>query len=127
MRAGESAVVANPNFWLQPMLRILAIGVAGLVAWLLVDAATGGAVVAAGLLMLIVVQLIYLQRLQRWLGDPDAGPLPDGFGAWNGVFSTLYRARRREQANRRGLTNALERFRRAAGALPDGVVLLDAG
>ncbi|MEO8136201.1 MAG: phosphate regulon sensor histidine kinase PhoR [Betaproteobacteria bacterium] len=115
------------NFWLQPVLRISVIALAALAAWALAGAAAAGAVMAAGLLFLIVVQLIYLQRLQRWLGDPDAGPIPDGWGAWNGVFSTLYRARRREEARRRGLTNALERFRRAAGALPDGVVLLDAG
>ena len=43
------------------------------------------------------------------------------------MFSTLYRARRREEASRKGLTSSLERFRQAAGALPDGVVLLDAG
>src|SRR5258706_6217744 len=35
------------------------------------------------------------------------------------------RSRRREEANRRGLTSALHRFGRAGGVLPDGVVLLD--
>ncbi len=114
------------KFWLQPVLRIATIAVAAGLAWLVFGAGAGGAVMAIGLLFLIVIQLVYLQRLQRWLGDADAGPIPDGWGAWNGVFSTLYRSRRREEASRRGLTNALDRFRQAAGALPDGVVLLDA-
>lgn len=118
---------AVARFWLQPILRIAAIAIAAIAAWSLSGAAAGGAIMAFGLLFLIVVQLIYLQRLQRWLSDPDAKPIPDGWGAWDGVFSMLYRARRREETSRRGLVNALERFRQAAGALPDGVVLLDGG
>ncbi|MBK8738551.1 MAG: phosphate regulon sensor histidine kinase PhoR [Betaproteobacteria bacterium] len=114
------------NFWFQPALRIGAIALAG-VAVMFWDVTAGMLVIALGLLGLVVVQLIYLQRLQRWLDDPEAAVIPDGWGAWNSVFSTLYRARRREEANRKGLTSALDRFRRAAGALPDGVLLLDAG
>ncbi len=116
-----------PNFWIQPALRLGGIALLGLVVGLVWDLTAGLGVVAAGLLVLVVVQLVYLQRLQRWLDDPEAAVVPEGWGAWNSVFSTLYRARRRDEASRKGLTSALERFRQAAGALPDGVVLLDAG
>jgi two-component system phosphate regulon sensor histidine kinase PhoR len=114
------------KFWLQPLSRLAAVAMLGILAWLVFDANVAWALVAAILLGLVVVQLVYLQRLLRWLDDPDAAPIPDGWGAWNTVFSTLYRARRRDEANRRGLTSALERIQSAAGALPDGVVILDA-
>ena len=115
------------NFWLQPALRLGGIALLGLISTVVWDLTIGLLIVAGGLLLLVVLQLVYLQRLQRWLDDPGAAVIPDGWGAWNSVFSTLYRARRRDEASRRGLTSALDRFRQAAGALPDGVVLLDAG
>jgi two-component system, OmpR family, phosphate regulon sensor histidine kinase PhoR len=115
------------KFWFQPVMRLSGIALLGLAVGLVWDVTAGLLIVASGLLVLVVVQLVYLQRLQRWLEDTEADVIPDGWGAWNSVFSTLYRARRREEANRKGLTSALERFRQAAGALPDGVVLLDAG
>ena len=115
------------NFWLQPALRLGGIALLGLISTVVWDLTIGLLIAAGGLLLLVVLQLVYLQRLQRWLDDPGAAVIADGWGAWNSVFSTLYRARRREEASRRGLTSALDRFRQAAGALPDGVVLLDAG
>ena len=52
--------------------------------------------------------------------------MPEGRGAWDSVLTALHRherdGRRREQL----LADALMRFRRAAQALPDGVVILDA-
>ena len=51
--------------------------------------------------------------------------MPEGRGAWDEVLTALHRherdGRRREQL----LADALLRFRRAAQALPDGVVILD--
>ena len=119
--------MVTQNFWFQPALRLGGIALLGLVAGLVWNATAGLAIVAAALLVLVILQLVYLQRQQRWLDDPEAEVIPDEWGPWNKVFSTLYRARRREDAHRKGLTSALDRFRLAAGALPDGVVLLDAG
>jgi two-component system phosphate regulon sensor histidine kinase PhoR len=52
--------------------------------------------------------------------------VPEGSGAWGEILTALHRyerdGRRREQL----LGDALIRFRRAAQALPDGVVILDA-
>ena len=115
------------KFWLQPALRLGGLLVVGAVVGAAWGPTAGFAVAAGGLLLLIVVQLVYLKRLQTWLDDPDATVVPHGWGAWDSVFSTLYRTRRREEARRTGLTSALDRFRQAAGALPDGVVLLDPG
>jgi two-component system phosphate regulon sensor histidine kinase PhoR len=64
--------------------------------------------------------------LARWLAYPVAGDVPEGHGTWDNVLTALHRyerdGRRREQL----LADALIRFRRAAQALPDGVVILDA-
>ena len=112
------------EFWLRPASRLVALVVAGIVVGFVLGDAAGWFVVSAGLLVLVVLQLVYLQRLKRWLERPDS-PAPEGWGAWDTVFSTLYRARRRDETSRAGLAKALQRFQQAAGALPDGVVLLD--
>ena len=114
------------KFWLREGLRavgIVLLGVAGGLAW---SPTAGWLIVVFGLLASNILQLVYFNRLCRWVDDPATEVPPDGRGAWNTVFSALYRAQRREEASRRGLTLALERFRQIAGALPDGVVLLDA-
>src|SRR5436190_3821530 len=113
------------SFWIEPLIRLLAISLAGAVAWAIWDETVGALVVAGGLLLQVVVQLIYLRRMQRWLDDPEGAAVPEGWGAWDTAFSALYRVRRRENANSKALAFALQRFRDMAGAWPDGVVLLD--
>ncbi len=67
----------------------------------------------------------YQGELSAWIGDAEAHPLPPAYGPWDDTFAELYRQRRgylREQA---ALENALASLRRAAQALPDGVLLLN--
>jgi len=114
------------EFWFKPLIRLAALGLIGVAAGFALGETVGWILVSGGLLVLILLQLVYLQRLRRWLERPDRVAIPEGWGAWDRVFSMLYRARRREEASRQGLSSALQRFQQAAGALPDGVVLLDA-
>ena len=114
------------SFWLEPAQRLLVILLAAIVAWAIWDETIGALVAAFALLLLVIVQLIYLRRLQRWLDDAGSTRVPEGWGAWDRVFSSLYRVRRQDAANTKALAGALQRFRDMAGALPDGVVLLDA-
>ena len=51
--------------------------------------------------------------------------MPIGTGAWEDVFATIYHEQRRHNRSKIQLSSALDRFRHAASALPDGVVLLD--
>ena len=51
--------------------------------------------------------------------------MPIGAGAWEDVFATIYHEQRRHNRSKIQLSSALDRFRHAASALPDGVVLLD--
>lgn len=83
------------------------------------------------LLALVVVlaailfgQLRQRNALRDWLNAPET-PIPDGSGAWRDLFSRLQRLRKEEARRFDTTRNALEHFRLAAEALPDGVILLD--
>ncbi len=78
------------------------------------------------LFLLLIVQLRQRIALRDWLDAPEK-QLPDGFGAWRDIFSRLQRLRKEEEKQRSAVRNALERFRLATQALPDGVILLDKG
>ena len=82
--------------------------------------------VALVLAALVVHHVRHLRRLRRWLAHPEAGSVPEGTGAWAEVLSALHRHERSAAGRQSELADALTRFRRAAQAMPDGVVLLDA-
>jgi len=88
-------------------------------------AAWGWASLAAGVLALLIHHLRHLARLGRWLSHPVPGQVPEGEGSWNEVFAALHRFEREAAKREEMLAEALVRFRRAAQALPDGVVMLD--
>jgi two-component system phosphate regulon sensor histidine kinase PhoR len=75
---------------------------------------------------LVVHHRRHLRRLKRWLAHPESGSVPEGTGEWETVLSALHRYQRAAAGRERQLAEALARFRRAAQAMPDGVVLLDA-
>jgi two-component system, OmpR family, phosphate regulon sensor histidine kinase PhoR len=85
----------------------------------------GWAVAAACCASLVGYHAWHLQRLARWLGDPRAGKVPEGSGIWDDVLTALHRYERAAARRESQLEDALARFRRAAQALPEGVVILD--
>ncbi len=93
---------------------------------LLLGASAGhaGFGMAAGLLLFIALLLRQLLRLQRWLGSRQLHA-PETDGAWQSVFDNLERRRKGERRRRRRLLDALESFRDAARALPDGIIAID--
>lgn len=98
-------------------------------------ATSGGALLPALLLLVLALaivcaallarQLRQRRELRTWLEAPAEHPLPDGVGAWRGIFSSLQRLQKEEQRRRTALAATLERFRLAAEAMPDGIILLD--
>jgi two-component system phosphate regulon sensor histidine kinase PhoR len=70
-------------------------------------------------------QLWMVLRLLHWAACPLGTPTPSASGAWGAVFEALHRRARLARAEREQATSELARFRRAAEALPDGVVILD--
>jgi two-component system phosphate regulon sensor histidine kinase PhoR len=95
--------------------------VVGIVA----GAATGWAVFALAVLGLLIHHVRHLARLARWAAHPVAGGVPEGGGVWDEVLGNLHRYERAADRRERELAEALTRFRRAAQALPDGVIILD--
>ena len=70
--------------------------------------------------------LWHLAKLARWLADPLTGRVPEGRGSWDDILTALHRHERDGVRREQLLAESLIRFRRAAQALPDGVVILDA-
>jgi two-component system phosphate regulon sensor histidine kinase PhoR len=105
---------------------ILGGAVGGLLVGLIAGAAWGWAVGALALAAFVAHHVRNLARLQRWLAHPEAGSVPEGSGTWDEVLSALHRYDRNAAGRQSELAEALARFRRAAQAMPDGVVLLDA-
>lgn len=67
----------------------------------------------------------YLKQMLNWLAGPLDAPLPDASGIWGEFVSrmnTRVKIRKREAG---ALASALEQFRSALEALPDGVIFMD--
>ena len=107
-------------------LRLLAGAVACLVLGFIFDARAGLALACLLLLAATTSHWRLLNQLRKWLESPATETVPDASGAWGKVFADLYRAQRDQERDHARLTASLERFREAAGALPDGVIMLDA-
>jgi two-component system phosphate regulon sensor histidine kinase PhoR len=105
---------------------LTAIGALALLAGVIAGPAWGWALCAAGLAGLLAYHLRHLARLGRWLAHPVPGSVPEALGSWDEVLTALHRFEREVAKREEMLADALARFRRAAQALPDGVVMLDA-
>jgi two-component system phosphate regulon sensor histidine kinase PhoR len=83
--------------------------------------AAAAAVLGVGL----ALHSVHLAAFLRWLQRPARDTLPAGRGAWEEAFAALHRHLKDRDEEREQLRRALERFRDAGRALPDGVVILD--
>jgi two-component system phosphate regulon sensor histidine kinase PhoR len=108
-------------FWLG-----LALTVISLITWASDGAITALFVFATGVVIYLVSHLYWLHKLNQWLKKPVLNHIPNGSGVWEDVFASLYQEQRRHSRSQTQLSSALGRFRHAASALPDGVVVLNA-
>ena len=95
------------------------------VSGLAAGAAAFWAALAIGVGLLLGYHVVHVARLMRWLGDPRAERVPEGTGSWDELLSALHRYAREGARREDALVKALARLRRAAQAMPDGVILLD--
>jgi two-component system phosphate regulon sensor histidine kinase PhoR len=99
---------------------------------LLAAAALVGVVIGYPLVTLLIAQagfifwhLRELNRLERWLQNPERDDVPEAEqGLWGEIFDLLYRWRQRASRREQKLETLLSRFQQAASALPDAVVIL---
>jgi two-component system phosphate regulon sensor histidine kinase PhoR len=64
--------------------------------------------------------------LLTWIRQPS-NAVPEGTGIWEDIFAELHRLEKSRRAEQERLTAALVRFQSAGTAMPDAVVILDAG
>ena len=104
----------------------LAVAAATLATWALAGPDLALAVLAAGAAAIVGFHLWHQQLVRDWASSPLEGPVPEGRGSWRDVFTAIHRRVRMRQAHQRDLRQTIDRFRRAAEAIPDGVIVLDA-
>ena len=107
-------------FWLGLTLTITC-----LIVWAGVSATAALLVFSIGVTTYLVSHLYWLHQLKQWLKKPILNDIPNGSGAWEEVFDNLYQVYRRHSRNQTQLNTTLSRFRHAANALPDGIVVLN--
>jgi two-component system phosphate regulon sensor histidine kinase PhoR len=83
------------------------------------------AAIAVALALRLAYHTFHISALRRWLRAPTLKQLPRGRGIWEELLAELHRYLRHREADEAELERALTRFRAAARALPDGVVILD--
>ena len=114
------------NVWRKGLVAPAAVGAVGLVVWAAAGAQWALGVLAIGAGAIIVWHLRNIKRAIDWASGPLDAPVPDARGVWVDFFSGLHRRTRLRIAMHREVRQVLERFRRAANAIPDGVLVLDA-
>ena len=107
-------------FWLALSLVFVC-----LITWAVTDAVTALVLFGLGVTAYLAGHLYWLHQLLQWFRHPDLSTMPLGKGIWEEVFAAIYHQQRRYSRSQTQLSSALDRFRHAASALPDGVVLLD--
>ena len=113
--------------WRRGLLAPLGVAVLAAVIWPIAGGLAALAVSGVGALGIIVWHLFQLDTLSRWASGPLEAPVPEGRGSWGVAYGALYRRVRMRSARQRDLRLVLDRFVSGAEALPDGVVVLDAG
>ncbi len=96
-----------------------------LVVWAIAGPAWALATLIAAGVATLAFHLRNLSLLAAWAAGPLDAAVPESRGTWGHVFSAIHRRVRTRTAYQRDLRQMIERFRNAADALPDGVVVLD--
>ncbi len=113
------------NVLLRTAFTVLALALAGLVAGLALAPAWGSGLFSLGLVVLLAHHVRHLHRLREWASRSLAESVPEGTGAWEEVFTLLYRRQREETRERHQLARLLARSKQAGRALPYGVAIVD--
>jgi two-component system, OmpR family, phosphate regulon sensor histidine kinase PhoR len=113
------------NFWAGILFYVTGIALAALLAGALFGELTGWLMATGLLLYWVIYQLYNLQLMMGWLKDFRLERVPTGSGAWDHLFSSVYKLAKSFEQQRQQLAETLKGFRNATEAMPDGVVTLD--
>ena len=107
------------------MIGIAASVLASAAAWYFAGLEWGLGALAASLFAVLGYEIGQQRRLRRWLEHGETPEPPRARGAWDELHALIHRSRRESARREAELAHALARWRAAARALPDGVVILD--
>jgi two-component system phosphate regulon sensor histidine kinase PhoR len=107
------------------VIGIAASVLASAAAWYFAGLEWGLGALAASLLAVLGYEIGQQRRLRRWLEHGETPEPPRARGAWDELHALIHRSRRESARREAELAHALARWRAAARALPDGVVILD--
>ena len=113
------------DFWWRTTWPLLPVAILCLILWPTVGGGTALFTFCLSLCALLTLHLLNLRKLLVWLKNPDLHNIPEGNGVWDDIFANLYQELRQHSRSETQLMTALERLQQAAGALPDGVVVLN--
>ncbi len=113
------------SFWSKPLTTLSLLALVVLPVWGLFGPLAALAAFCAALLLWLARHLRNLYELREWLRNPSFETVPQGSGMWESTFAALYRLMRDQSQSQSKLSGALERFRQAGAAMPEGMVILD--
>lgn len=115
----------NPIWWSAAAI-LAALCLAGAGLYWLFGAAVAFAFVGMTFALLWLRDQRHVSTLWRWIESEGARLPIAANGTWDELLARLYRQSRDHRREQAALSDALTSFRRAAQALPDGVVMLNA-
>ncbi|AUM01109.1 phosphate regulon sensor histidine kinase PhoR [Pseudothauera hydrothermalis] len=110
--------------WAGALVTLLSLAMLGATVTLLAGLDIGLASMLVGLLVVGWHHLRCMQQLALWTRQPVGTPVPRVRGVWGFLFADLDRRAKLAYDSRERLSAALERFREASQAMPDGVLYL---
>lgn len=108
------------TFWVCLSLLVVA-----LIIWAAKGLVIALAFLSLMLLLALAIHVYWIQKLQTWLRSPNVNEVPEGSGIWEAIFSALFQHQRSNIKTEAELVAALEGFKRATSALPDGIAVLN--
>ncbi len=106
---------------------LVSVALWALAGWLTgtwIEPATGWAIFALGLLLMILVSAAQLSRIARWVRQIDDPP-PPSVGPWDEILAPIYRKFKQNRLDLQDRSRHLKRALLAAEALPDGALTLN--
>lgn len=97
----------------------------GIPLWFFAGSLPTVVVMVVAVLSVVAYHERQIRRLVQWAKQPLGAPVPEAGGSWSNAFLALHRRARQAKAQRDELHEMGERFRLAAEALPEGVIILD--
>jgi two-component system, OmpR family, phosphate regulon sensor histidine kinase PhoR len=107
------------------MLSLAVAAVVALVAGFAFGTEWGWITFSALTAAIVVYHVRNVAAINHWLEHGEAPDPPRTFGTWDRLHARLHRSRREAARREADLAESLARWRAAARALPDGVVILD--